>query len=1176
MPVSVTVRVLKPVSVNTDVQGNVVTGVGVPPVLAHLYPVVLDDGSVINVPVTWDEVPAKQYAAPGTFTVTGHLQGKYGTAKNALRRNSADLTNGTVQVTVTVQKTIDNKRAVYVDWQRTAIRSGDKDFADQLPQTANVAYPGNVWYSGQGGFQGYGGSAWLPVKWDLDGVDVNKPGLYEVKGTIDGVDRQALLYLTVSDTSGATVTGFEPVAKEVNVGSTPKQVVATLPDKVKASYADGSSHVVQVNWNATELTQSKLNTAGSTITVIGNVAGTAKQATATITVVKGSSVPIRVNPVGVETLEGQAPKLPAQVDVVWSDGATETTRKSDVAWSGFGDNLWADGKGGTSFTVAGVAKDGALDVTATVTVTKAAKYTVTFDPNGGKLTDDAKKTVRENSQLAAPSAPTMSGHTFVGWFTEAEGGQKVPFPYMVTGDVTLHAHWTLAPIPVQSVAIAGNGITDGKVTLARNTTLDLSAVVKPSNATDPSVTWTTSAPAVVSVKTAADGKATITALKGGKATITVTTQPLAGVTGDKAKTATLEVTVPASIVAITARIASGKDTCTKGDTFDASTLTVTAKRDDGQDRELEASEYTLGDTTLDAVGAKQVNVTLKSDATVFTSFTLTVKERYWKVTFDANGGSAVSEASVPDDHTTFAAKPTDPTRDGYAFVNWTTDQDGKKAYAFDSPVVEDLKLYAQWRDTAAPVLAGVSDAIVFKGSDFKYRDGVTATDNKDGDLTQAISVQGSVNTAVPGVYSLTYEVADAAGNKTSVIRKVTVAVKPVPLDSASITGEGIVGGKLTLPKGESLVLGAAVTPADATNITAKWTVSDTNVASVDPGVGRETTLKALRGGSTTVTLTVTQPNGGKSRAGNTVKTATFTLEVPRTAVSVDAQQTQTFAGHAPKSLPETVVVHYDDGSKASKDVTWNAFDWSTATAGQRVTLSGAVDGETLKATLDVSVVADSQAPVLTLPNGGKDLTIKVGSTFDALAGVSATDDVDGDLDVTTTVTVVGTVDVSTVGDYKLIYEVADSSGNKVTVSRIVKVRVAHTVTFDGNGGSSTAAIEVLDGQTAAKPADPKRGGFDFTGWSADKEGKLVYDFSKPVDSDLTLFAQWKAKPAGAPTDTPQGSTGTKGGASGTSRIPGTGASIAVIAFAGILAAAMGYAFLNIRRERKPSGGRHTR
>ncbi|MDQ1126411.1 enterochelin esterase-like enzyme [Microbacterium sp. SORGH_AS 505] len=67
-------------------------------------------------------------------------------------------------------------------------------------------------------------------------------------------------------------------------------------------------------------------------------------------------------------------------------------------------------------------------------------------------------------------------------------------------------------------------------------------------------------------------------------------------------------------------------------------------------------------------------------------------------------------------------------------------------------------------------------------------------------------------------------------------------------------------------------------------------------------------------------------------------------------------------------------------------------------------------------------------------------TVSFGSTFDALAGVTARDAVDGDL--TAELSVRGTVDTKKLGTYTLRYVVKDAAGNRARVDRTVTVAPA--------------------------------------------------------------------------------------------------------------------------------------
>lgn len=63
-------------------------------------------------------------------------------------------------------------------------------------------------------------------------------------------------------------------------------------------------------------------------------------------------------------------------------------------------------------------------------------FTVIFEANGGKF--DGKVEKDNDGKIKEPTAPTRDGFEFEGWY---DGSTKVGFPYEVTKDVTLKAHW---------------------------------------------------------------------------------------------------------------------------------------------------------------------------------------------------------------------------------------------------------------------------------------------------------------------------------------------------------------------------------------------------------------------------------------------------------------------------------------------------------------------------------------------------------------------------------------------------------------------------------------------------------------------------------------------------------------------------------------------------------------
>ena len=71
---------------------------------------------------------------------------------------------------------------------------------------------------------------------------------------------------------------------------------------------------------------------------------------------------------------------------------------------------------------------------------------------------------------------------------------------------------------------------------------------------------------------------------------------------------------------------------------------------------------------------------------------------------------------------------------------------------------------------------------------------------------------------------------------------------------------------------------------------------------------------------------------------------------------------------------------------------------------------------------------------------------------------------------------------------------------------------SYQVTFDDATGdakhdSNVTQVVVATGAKVAKPADPKRDGYDFDGWYIEGT-KTKWNFDTAVTSDITLVAHW--------------------------------------------------------------------
>ena len=113
---------------------------------------------------------------------------------------------------------------------------------------------------------------------------------------------------------------------------------------------------------------------------------------------------------------------------------------------------------------------------------------------------------------------------------------------------------------------------------------------------------------------------------------------------------------------------------------------------------------------------------------------------------------------------------------------------------------------------------------------------------------------------------------------------------------------------------------------------------------------------------------------------------------------------------------------------------------SSFTLGGTITV---VAGSTTSTSTTSSTTTDTTPPVITL-TGSSTINLTVGDTFTD-PGATATDDVDGDL--TSSISVSGSVDTSSTGTYTIAYSVSDAASNTATVNRTIIVSVASSISF---------------------------------------------------------------------------------------------------------------------------------
>jgi len=70
--------------------------------------------------------------------------------------------------------------------------------------------------------------------------------------------------------------------------------------------------------------------------------------------------------------------------------------------------------------------------------------------------------------------------------------------------------------------------------------------------------------------------------------------------------------------------------------------------------------------------------------------------------------------------------------------------------------------------------------------------------------------------------------------------------------------------------------------------------------------------------------------------------------------------------------------------------------------------------------------------------------------------------------------------------------------------------VGHSIVYITGGGTTYAAkTNIAHGTVVASPGTPKRPGYKFSGWYADKKFTKPWDFSTPITQNIWLYAKWR-------------------------------------------------------------------
>ena len=364
-----------------------------------------------------------------------------------------------------------------------------------------------------------------------------------------------------------------------------------------------------------------------------------------------------------------------------------------------------------------------------------------------------------------------------------------------------------------------------------------------------------------------------------------------------------------------------------------------------------------------------------------------------------------------------------------------------------------------------PPVIHAEDRVITVGDEFKALEGVTATDDEQGDIREIEVVENNVKTDTPGEYTVTYKVVDKLGGVATKTIKVTVKEKVTLVENVVINNR-----VNNLYIGSNQVLSATITNENADKKDVVWTTSDEKIASIEADGN---TVKVIAKAKGQVTITAKATDGSEKSDSITIKIQDYKDHVVDLAKDIiDTNVVTPVNGSGQKDSPVQMEVkdvnvkefnvflkkvkklnpeiqrEYTDGEftvyqiKIQNNSLMSKFirtlkNEETNEAYINIKIKNSVaNSEELKSELKkVLTEKDEEIVKPSIPGGiinaipkieAKDRLINVGQKFEPLEGVTATDKEDGT--ITKIDVIENTVNENVAGTYKVTYKVTDSKG----------------------------------------------------------------------------------------------------------------------------------------------------
>ena len=552
---------------------------------------------------------------------------------------------------------------------------------------------------------------------------------------------------------------------------------------------------------------------------------------------------------------------------------------------------------------------------------------------------------------------------------KAKGSATVKMSVYATASATTPLLEKSVDVTVKQ-PVTGVNITsaNGSNTVNAGDTLQLTAKVSPSNASDTSVTWSSSSTGIAKVSTTG----LVTGVAAGTAVIT------AKANDGSNKSATFTVTVTKKVIKVTKISLSASTLLTKVGCTEKITATVTPTNADNRAVTWSSSAPTVasvdqsGNIIAKSVGNATITVKAKDGSGVTATCWVNVTDI--KVTSITLNKTTLNIKTGATEQLTAKVQPTDATnskvtwssneptvaevdqtgmitakKEGSAVITVTA-QDGSGKTATCQVNVTDIKVsgITLSASTLAMQTEDVKQLSVTNLTPANATNKALKWESKN-TWVATVDESGNVTAKNPGEATITVTAADNGGAQATC--KVTVTERTAPV--IKVTQIQLSQTRASLNEGKELQLTATVLPANATNQSLTWSSSVEGVATVD-STGKVTAIKA---GTTVITATAKDDSG--ISASCTVQVTVPTVKV--TGITLNKTTASVVKG---KTVALTATVTPDTAT--DKTIKWTTSNKNVATvstdgvvtakaAGTAIITATAADDSGVKATCKITV-----------------------------------------------------------------------------------------------------------------------------------------------------------------------------------------------------------------------------